>query len=396
MGKFSTGYGQQCAQLAPLLAEAGHDVALSAFYGVQGSTLGWQDPKSGQSFRVYGNHLHPYGDDIILGHASNHMGGDLRAGWVLTLIDVWVYNAAQFPRVNLACWVPVDHDPLPERVLTFLETSGAVPIAMSRFGERMMRDAGLEPLYAPHGIDTGTFKPQPRADARAALGLPQDAFLIGMVAANKGSGPSRKGWSPGLQAFAKLRARHEDALLYLHTEVTGACDGTNLPALTRAVGLPDGAVVHCDQYRLAAGGYSQEYMATAYAAMDVLLNPALGEGFGVPIIEAQACGTPVVATAWTSMLELVGAGWLADGDKLFTAQQSWWKEPRVDELAEYLERCYQLGAKEREELRAQARDFALQYDSRRVFDEHWQPVLESLEERLAPLVMPSELITVGA
>src|SRR3990167_7278134 len=336
MGKFSTGYGQQCAQLAPLLAEAGHNVALSAFYGVQGSTLGWQDPKSGQSFRVYGNHVHLYGDDIILGHAGNDMGGDLRAGWVLTLIDVWVYNAAQFPRANLACWVPVDHDPLPERVLTFLEMSGAVPIAMSRFGERMMRDAGLEPLYAPHGIDTETFKPTPRADARTALGLPQDAFLVGMVAANKGSGPSRKGWSPGLQAFAKLREKHPDALLYLHTEVTGACDGTNLPALTRAVGLPDGAVVHCDQYRLAAG------------------------------------------------------------DKLFTAQQSWWKEPRVDELAEYLERCYQLGAGEREELRSQARDFALQYDSRRVFDEHWQPVLQSLEGRLVPLVMPSELITVGA
>ncbi len=50
-------------------------------------------------------------------------------------------------------------------------------------------------------------------------------------------------------------------------------------------------------------------MVDAYNAMDVLTNVALGQGFGIPILEAQACGTPVIVGDWTSMSELCFAGW---------------------------------------------------------------------------------------
>jgi glycosyltransferase involved in cell wall biosynthesis len=390
-----TGYGQQCAQLIPQLADAGHQVAVSAFYGAQGATLAWQDGR-GRSYPVYGCHLHAYGDDIILGHATHHFGGDVRDGWILMLIDVWVYNAAQFTRTNTACWVPVDHDPVPPRVIEFFQVSGAVPIAMSRFGEDRLRAAGLDPLYVPHGIDTQVFQPHDQQEARVLCGLPQDRFIVGMVAANKGNSPSRKGFSQALEAFARLRARHEDAIMYIHTELTGVVNGVNLPALMGALGLPADSVAFCDQYRYATGGYPPEYMANAYSAMDVLLNPALGEGFGIPVVEAQACGTPVIVTDWTAMSELCGSGWRVGGDRYFTDQGAFWKLPSVDGIELALGEAYEARGTDRAvQMGAAARTFALQYDSTRVFENHWQPVLAELESKMGALAEPADLIEVA-
>lgn len=385
----ATGYGQQITQLAPLLANAGHDVAISAFYGVQGVKLDWVDPAGNHRFPVYGSHLHPYGDDIILGHANHHFGGNVRDGIVIGLIDCWVYNAAQFTRANVAWLVPVDHEPAPPKVIEFFQVSGAVPIAYSRFGERMLKEAGLEPLYAPHTVDTSVFYPHEKKEARKALGLPEDIFLVGMVAANKGNSPSRKGFSQALMAFARFRETHPDARMYIHTELTGVVNGVNLPALMQALKLPGDSVGFCDQYRYAMGGHTSEYMALAYSAMDVLLNPSLGEGFGIPIVEAQSCGTPVIVTDWTAMSELCGAGWKVDGDLLWTEQASFWKLPSVDGIVEALEKAYAVRSTD---WSRQAREFAIRYDAQTVFEEYWRPVLASLEERVKPLAQPGELV----
>jgi glycosyltransferase involved in cell wall biosynthesis len=50
-------------------------------------------------------------------------------------------------------------------------------------------------------------------------------------------------------------------------------------------------------------------------SLDVFVFPTLGEGFGLPVCEAMACGVPVVASNVTTMPELVGkSGLLAKPD----------------------------------------------------------------------------------
>jgi glycosyltransferase involved in cell wall biosynthesis len=80
-----------------------------------------------------------------------------------------------------------------------------------------------------------------------------------------------------------------------------------------------------------------------YRASDVLLAATCAEGFGVPIIEAQLCGTPVVTNRTTAMSELTLFGescqtgsWLLRRDF-----NSGWFHPDTDRVAEALERISQ-------------------------------------------------------
>jgi glycosyltransferase involved in cell wall biosynthesis len=374
-----SGYGQQVALLAPRLAR--HvELTLSAFHGLQGGRLRWSDidvlPSVGGT----------YGDESILGHAEACFGAR-RAGLVLTLLDVPALDPQVWRGLDLACWVPVDHDPAPPSVRAFLVETAAIPIAMSRFGQDRL--AGFEALYVPHGVDTGVFKS--REGARERLGLPESAFIAGVVAKNKGV-PSRKSLPQIIEAFAAFHADHDDALLYLHTEMTGRYDeGYDLHALLAALDI-EGAVVVADQYRYRFDPLGARHMADLYSAFDVLVNPAMGEGFGLPVLEAQACGVPAIVTDFTAMSEVCGAGWKVGYDRVRTPLRSWQAWPRVDEVVAALEAAYALPAADRRALSNAAREHAQRYEADTVFEEHWLPALAEIERRLddrAPVRIPA-------
>lgn len=367
-----TGYGTQNKELVKMMNANGHEAIISAFYGLSGSPLNWE----GVTIMPSGYDL--YGNDVVLAHAQNHFdNGDLLAGLIITLVDVWVLNAANMTRANVACWTPIDHDPAPPRVLDFLRAFGGFTLAMSRFGENELRNQGIEDVYyVPHGIDTDLFAPRDKAQAREALGFPADAFVVSMVAANKGY-PPRKGYPEAIQAFAQFAREHDDAFLYLHTDVNGTVDGVNLHQILTAEGVSTEQVRFVDPYHYLVG-MPADHLVNVYSGSDVLLNPAYGEGFGIPVIEAQSCGCPVITNDWTAMPELTGAGWTVSGQKFWSQQGSWWKVPSVEAIALALEEAY----KREPGIRETARDFALQYDSRTIYENHWQPTLAEIEEKM--------------
>lgn len=367
-----TGYGMQTGLFAGQLAEH-YDLAISSFYGLEGSRIMWD------GVPVYPGLGGSYGDGSLLAHARDHFAGDPRGGLVVTLMDVWVLSPDVLGQMNVAAWVPVDHEPAPPGVVSFFLNSGAVPIAMSRFGERML--GRLDPLYVPHAVDTNVYKPYDRKQVRAKVGVPEDAFLVGMVAANKGR-PSRKCFTQAFQAFRKFREEHNNAVLYLHTTVDpDMAQGENIPKILESLEIPEDSVRIADQYRMTFDPYSAKTMAMIYSAMDVLLNPAMGEGFGVPIIEAQACGVPVIVTNFSAMPEVCGAGWTVACRPWWTGLNSWQAIPDVDDIVSALEECVALAPSKREQLRQAARKHALDYDLQRVMKVHMLPALRAAEQR---------------
>jgi FkbM family methyltransferase len=373
-----TGYGVQTALFVPRLQALGHEVTVSAIYGIQGApmrqngVLTLPAPPSG---------IDSYGGDTLPADAEF-----VDADVVISLIDVWVMEGRATSRINWYPMTPVDHSPLPPAVKEYLMPARQ-PIAFSQFGVRELRAAGFDPLYVPLAVDTKVFTPRDKKEARQALGCPEDAFLVGIVAANVGA-PSRKAFDQQIRSFARFREDHPNAMLYLHTELHGR-RGEPLNKIIQMCGLPREAIGTVDQYRYARGMLNSDDMATAYSAMDVLLSATRGEGFGVPIIESQSCGTPVIVTDFSAMPDLVpaGTGWrvpVDEDDWFFTDQRSYQVIPKVSKIVEALEKAYAVTGDET--MAAFTRQHALAYDADHVTGHYWQPVLEEIEAELpAPL-----------
>jgi glycosyltransferase involved in cell wall biosynthesis/SAM-dependent methyltransferase len=373
----STGYGCQTRLTVPRLQALGHELQVTAFYGLEGAVITIPGPRG--PIPVYPRGYHPYGADVWSAHAA-HFGADV----CISLMDAWVFQPEQNPEhVPWVPYFPVDMEPLPPPIRRQVERAQA-RIVMSKFGGRMLDAAGLDYYYIPHMVDTNTYRPRVQAEARTKIGLPADAFLVGMVAANKGN-PSRKAFQQQIEAFAAFRRRHSDAVLYLHTTRSehGEGQGINLPELVRYLGLRDGVdVLWPDQY-LNMLGYPDEHMAQLYSAFDVHMLVSMGEGFGIPTLEAQSCGCPVITAGWTASEELCFSGWRVDK----TDAQPWWTPlasyqyvPHPGAIVERLEAAY--NARGDLAIRRAARDGALAYDCARVVQEGWKPVLEHIEAGL--------------
>jgi FkbM family methyltransferase len=367
-----SGYGTQCALWAPRLAGLGHDVAISAYFGLRGSMLQWQ------GIPVYPQGDAPYGGDVVGMHAR-HFGADL----VLLLADLWCVPHETLTGLNVAAWMPIDCEPMGMMDAGRLKAYGdAIPVAMSRFGEKQLNDAGFDPVfYVPHGIDTTVFRPpEDRQGLREAMGV-DDKFVIFMAAANMDK--QRKAFPEQIAAFARLHARHPDTLLILHT-MTQTSFGIDVQETVDRAGVAD-AVKFSSQYLLLAGMVDQDMLAASYGAADLVTNCSYGEGFGLPVVEAQACGTPVVVTDGSAMTETGAGGWKVRGEKFYIPQQhSWWVKPGIDAIYRAYEKAYQRGPAYQAK-KAAAREHALAYDAERVLAEHWKPALEQILEAFRPV-----------
>jgi glycosyltransferase involved in cell wall biosynthesis len=379
-----TGYGVQCALLATRLCREGHEVAVACTYGQQIGMKVWHTP-DGHPVRLYWQGERAASDDILSAHALQFFDGDHRGGWIILLNDVWAITPAgieDLREFNVVAWAPVDHITAPPAVTNFLKSSFAVPVAMSKHAEKAFLEEGLSPAYIPLAVDTSVYKPTyqiPAAgimhDSRDYHRIPREAFVVGMVAMNKGWVFDRKGFSEAFYAFALLARTHPNCVLYLHTDPMGY-DGLHLRALAMSAGIHPAQMVFSTQYAL-RHGFTPDMMASMYTSFDVLLAPSHGEGFCVPMIEAQACGTPVIVSDATAQTELVGAGWLVDGQPVW--DQSQLCPAFLPSIKSIYDRLVEAYHADLVELQEQAIGFARQYDADRVFDEYWRPFLETLQ-----------------
>ena len=168
------------------------------------------------------------------------------------------------------------------------------------------------------GVDAARFRPPSGAaanEARARHGLPE-RYLLAV-----GSRDQRKNVAVLVTAWRRLRARDPGLGLVL----VGDASPT---ARAEAAGWDDGGI-----RRL--GRIPDADLPALYGAAAVFVYPSLYEGFGLPVLEAMACGTPVVASRRTAVPEAVG-----DAGELFEPT-----EP--DDLVAVLERLLDDGDERR-------------------------------------------------
>lgn len=371
-----TGYGVQAEYLVNRLVRHGVKTAVLSNYGLEARTETISTPygKAAHYPRGYS----PYSEDVIplwFGDFIKDKPGVPAA--VMTLFDVWVYNKLDFDG-KIISWVPLDHVTMPPGVAQFLKKPNVTPIAMSPHGQRQMKkDLDLESVYIPHSVDTSVFKPTKNVrgvEARKFMGVPEDAFLVSMVAANKANGIiHRKALAEQLLAFSAFRKKHSDAYLYLHMTARKTFGGFELGPLLSAVGLGPDSVILPDEEQLRLG-YPQKELAAFYSASDVLLAASYGEGFGVPLIEAQACGTKIITGNWTSMPDLVGeTSFVIEGQPFWDEpQKAFFNVPSVEGLVQALELAYEQ-PRGRDDVSI---EFAADFGLEKVWSNYWLPFLK--------------------
>jgi glycosyltransferase involved in cell wall biosynthesis len=187
----------------------------------------------------------------------------------------------------------------------------------NHWGAQVAANMGLhngQAGWLHHGVDTEAFKQAPAevvAEARGKLEVGEGDLLIGCVATNT----RRKQLATLIEAFYLLR--HEvgghKAKLWLHTDVF--IREWNIPALLADFGLeePRDVLVTSSLKRR-----PDDWMAAMYSACDVTVLPTGGEGFGYPVPESLACGTPCVTGSFGGQAEFY-TGWKA----------SWLAVPKV-------------------------------------------------------------------
>jgi glycosyltransferase involved in cell wall biosynthesis len=153
---------------------------------------------------------------------------------------------------------------------------------------QLLRETGITPervTSVPTGIDLSTFCPGDRRAARAALGLPEGAFLVVIVATLR----SWKGHSDLVQAMARLPQAH--------LAIVG--DGPGRDNLRRQI---DSERLN-ERVRLAG---QQDDVVTWMRSADVIALPSYAnEGIPQALMQAMACAVPVVTTGVGAIGEIV-------------------------------------------------------------------------------------------
>ena len=344
----------------------GHEVIISSYWGLSGSPTQWNGIPV----------LPGFGGGYCSGSLGQHaraVGPDL----VITLGDVWVLDPNILRELPLAHWLPSDCRPMSLADRSVVEPSGSQLIAMSRFGYDNFRRAGFDPVYVPHGIDTDVFRPAPdRKALRDSMGIGEDTFVIGMNAANNDA--IRKAHPEQMLAFAKFLKNHPDSLLVMHSGAH-TDGGQDLEVLAENLGISDR--IRCvDQYRYSAGMISAADLAEWYNVLDVLSSCSYGEGFGLSIIEAQACGVPVITTDASSMPELNPLGTSVSARPFWNGvHKGWWASPSVPEIAAAFEEAYE---QRHDAPRDKLREFALEYSVANVSEKYMKPAIQELLSRM--------------
>ena len=225
--------------------------------------------------------------------------------------------------VRLLNYVPIEGTGLPESFRILWDH--VTPIAMSDFGQTQLEVLlerpveriwhGVSPTFRPiTAADPGTLAGQTvtsRDGAKRAIGmaghtvvLRTDRFIF------------RKNYPALFRVMRPVAAAHPEVITVIHTPLV---DDDGRGDIRELISREPGAVhetgiewahpqIHLTRAHDSFKGISDDALRVLYSAADLYVSPTMAEGFGLCLAEALACGTPVVATDYSAVSEVVGPG----------------------------------------------------------------------------------------
>lgn len=304
-----SGYGQQSKFLVEYLKSQGHQIIFDCNFGLSSSYVEIDD--------VIYLFDKDYGNFLIKNYVQK-----FKPDAVISLFDWFAYDPKSWS--DFECpwysWTPIDSNVVDgkEQVFSklfqsFLNDSNVV--TMSEFGTDQLKKFDAKPVdQIYHMIDHQVFHKMDKDECRSQFLKDYDKYnlIIGMVAGNYDPIGDRKAFNlqfKGLKIFAENNPKLK-ILLYLHTELSAEMNGINLNAIIDNLELRKYIdIISTPSSNIRFLPFSKSQLAALYNCFDILMNASDAEGFGIPIVEAQSCGVPVLTHNFSAMPELTKYGY---------------------------------------------------------------------------------------
>ena len=299
-----TGYATISWNICNKLAEAGHNV-----YCIGHNYVGQMIPAGVEvgeidkvkfKFNILGGSSQPYAQDLIMPYIKKY-NIDVFGILLDTFMTFpWLLNLDFSPAKTIFYYPSDGGGGMPLRCEDILKKVNC-PVAMARYGKKQVKELyNMNTKYIPHAIDTSIYyplSPEEKEKCKAKFGL-QGKYVVGCVQRNQG----RKMPDRMIKSFAEFCKDKPDAILFLHTDPRDVAAPFDLIQLINRYKLNNRVVFSGMSF---FNGFDYKQMNEVYNLMDCFLLTTSGEGFGIPIIEASACGIPTVVTDYTTTQELL-------------------------------------------------------------------------------------------
>ena len=337
----NTGYAKYSKEVISRMQKTGkYDIAEFSIYGrhdePKRKNIGWKnypnmpDPENQEQLQAYNS------------NNSNQFGAwrfervclDFEPDIVLTIRDFWmdsfIYHSP-YRRIFSWAWMPtVDASPQNQEWLDMFRDADYV-LTYSHWAKKIIEQQGGKKINTV-GVASPSaapcFTPMNRSEIRSQLGLRDDVNIIGTVMRNQ-----RRKLFPALaESFSKYLKKSGDnnTFLYFHTSFPDA--GWNLPQIIHENEISSRVIMtyvceqcgsvepsffrdskkqcgNCRKFSSTpssvGNGVSDEILAKIYNIFDLYVQCANSEGFGLPQVEAAACGIPIACTNYSAMEDVV-------------------------------------------------------------------------------------------
>lgn len=297
------------------------------------------------------------GNDIIKHHV-------LTWGIELVITRGWAEQFPEFGGSDFAWWA---WHPGPAERGILRKSTRILGVSQDEC-DKLESISGVTPFLAPRGVSaayTNLEDKKATETFRRNHGIKESDFLLSAI------GPQDPHWKRMLDAFQIFQARHENAVLYLHTDVQrpldllAYCDSIGLDQTT--LRIPHGYDFHV--------GYFDTAIAAMYHASDVHLVPGMSVQ---PILDSLACGTPVLTTERPETNEAMEINGLGARIPPITMHEG---QPLLDVegWANELENAYKLTDSERAIHKACCEMVPAQHHWKTVYEQYWQKWIRIFE-----------------
>lgn len=239
----------------------------------------------------------------------------LKPDVVVTIGDYWDFYYMHAIKKQLdfsfkwVAYLTIEEESIPEKFVPLLQFADAIAVP-SLFGVESIKKADLKVQFIPYGTDNcfSACDPTSREVLRKARGLAESDVRV----ISCGQNTSRKYLPiiPLIASTLKSRDDYEGGIkFHIHTNIS-AMD-QNEVFLFDLVSIAEKLDV-CDMVSFPSShsiyaGCPLNLLVDEFNSSDIFLLPSMSEGYCLPMLEAMACGLPVVSSPMTSSFEHVGA-----------------------------------------------------------------------------------------